>query len=158
MRITHRSPSLARPTPSEAHRPSFTLVEMLVVIGIIALLAALAVLILPSLQNNQRVASGADVVQGQLFIAKQMALRDQQSRGVRLIAGNNGFTSLQLIEQPAPFTNGAVFGVGAQDPNTGWWPVQFGIDPLSGSAPSFGGGAVQPGDLLDLSAAGDSYC
>src|SRR5436305_1816449 len=112
MRVSLRSPVPAgRAVPRR--RPSFTLVEMIVVIAIIALLAALAVLILPALQNNQRVASGADAVQGQLFIAKQMALRDQQPRGVRLIPGNNGFTSLQLIEQPAPYTNGAVYGASA---------------------------------------------
>src|SRR5215467_6354183 len=93
-------------------RSAFTLVELIVVIGILAALAALIVLIVPRLQDSQRVAKGADVLQGQLFLAKQMALRDQQPRGVRLIQGPNAgqYTSVQLIEQPLAYSVGQATG------------------------------------------------
>src|SRR5579885_233656 len=100
MSVHHRSPT--RP------RPAFTLVELIVAVAIIAVLAALAVLIIPQLQDNQRGASGADQVQGALFLAKQWAMRDQVPRGIRLVPtldpdGKTRVHSLQLIEQPDYF-------------------------------------------------------
>src|SRR5262245_28911603 len=94
-------------------RPAFTLVELIVVIAIIAGLAALIVLIFPRLQDSQRVAKGGDVLQGQLFLAKQMALRDQLPRGVGLLLGPTAgqYTSLQLVEQPLPYTVGQATGI-----------------------------------------------
>ena len=88
--------------PSSRRRDGFTLIEMLVTIGLALVLLGLAVLILPS--NDQRqVARGADSLQGWLSLAKQRAIRDQAPRGYRLIAdpGNpNFYTSLQAIEMP----------------------------------------------------------
>jgi type II secretory pathway pseudopilin PulG len=144
-----------------------TLVELIVVMAIIAGLAALVLLILPRLQDSQRTAKGADIVQGQLFVARQMALRDQLPRGVRLVStGNfgNRFDQLQLIEQPPAYTTGVVRNLilnpnttWPQDPTTGWFVIQFNPDPITGAQPDFSNGAVQPGDLLDLSAANDNY-
>jgi prepilin-type N-terminal cleavage/methylation domain-containing protein len=171
MRSAHQTPS--------SPRRGLTLVELLVVIAIAVGLAGLAVLVFPRLQDSQRSAKGADIVQGQLFIAKQMALRDQQPRGIRLLSTGtffipvvvNGvtvnvpqFDQLQLIEQPPAYTNGVVQNPAvvpnAQwpvDPNNGWFIVTFLPDPTSGATADFSTGAVLPGDLLDLSAANDSY-
>ncbi len=139
-------------------RLAFTLVELIVVIGIVAALAALIVLIFPRLQDSQRVAKGADVLQGQLFLAKQMALRDQTPRGVRLIQGPNAgqYTSLQLIEQPLPYSVGQATGY-ANPSNfiPSGYDVKFSTS--QNPAPSFGNNTVQVGDYLDLSAALDSY-
>ncbi len=168
-------------TPRTPSRRGLTLVELLVVIAIIAGLAALLVLIFPTLQDSQRAAKGADIVQGQLFVARQMALRDQQPRGVRLVAsGNFGqtitvngqqqfvpfFDQLQLIEQPAAYATGVVPNLinnpnttWPQDPTTGWYIVPFqAADPNNpATMPDFRNGVVQPGDFLDLSAASDLY-
>jgi prepilin-type N-terminal cleavage/methylation domain-containing protein len=160
MRSTHRPP------PSS--RPGLTLVELLVVIAIIAGLAALAALIFPRLQDSQRTSKGADIVQGQLFISKQMALRDQLARGVRLVStgasGANVFDQLQLIEQPPAFATGVVPNPiiapnvpWPVDPTNGWFIVTFAADPITGAVPDFSTGAVLAGDLLDLAAANDGY-
>src|SRR5437773_570835 len=102
MRTAPRSPS--------SPRPAFTLVELIVAILVVAAIAGLIVGLVPRLQDSQRVSKGADTVQGYLFLAKQVALRDQQPRGVRFLLSNpaqggDGLVhSLQLIEQPASFS------------------------------------------------------
>jgi prepilin-type N-terminal cleavage/methylation domain-containing protein len=161
MRSAHQLPS--------SSRRGLTLVELLVVIGIIAGLAALAALIFPRLQDSQRTSKGSDIVQGNLFVAKQMALRDQLPRGVRFVStgasGPNLFDQVQLIEQPPAFTAGVVVNPiiapnapWPTDPtNNNWAVVTFTTDPITGAAPDFSTGAVLPGDLLDLAAANDSY-
>jgi type II secretory pathway pseudopilin PulG len=146
MRVRLRSPL--------SPRPAFTLVELIVVIVIIISLAALTILLFPRLQDSQRVNKGVDVVQGQLFLAKQLALRDQLPRGVRLIPdpGDNLVHSLQLIEQPLPFIlpNSQVTNV------TGSAVVI--TAPLGTTAPiNFPSGAVQAGDYLDLRPGNDQY-
>jgi prepilin-type N-terminal cleavage/methylation domain-containing protein len=138
--------------------PAFTLVELIVVIAVIAALAALVVLLFPRLQDSQRVAKGADVLQGQLFLAKQMAARDQLPRGVRLIQGPNAgqYTSVQLIEQPLSYAVGQA--TGAANPSTymaSGYDVKF--NTTQQPAPNFGNNTVQVGDYLDLSPALDSY-
>jgi prepilin-type N-terminal cleavage/methylation domain-containing protein len=65
-------------------RRGFTLVEMLVVLVLILVLAAIAVALVPKVSERQRAAKGADQIQAALLTAKQMAIRDQAARGVRL--------------------------------------------------------------------------
>src|SRR5262249_15880244 len=92
-------------------RTGFTLVELLVVIGILLALAGLVILFLPGVQQSQRAARGAADVQGALLIAKQRAVRDQGPRGVRLTVAdaNVGYvTKLQYIEQPDDFSGGVL--------------------------------------------------
>jgi prepilin-type N-terminal cleavage/methylation domain-containing protein len=150
MRIPHRSPL--------SPRPAFTLVELIVAMTIIAVLAGLAVMIFPRLQDSQRVAKAADTVQGALFSAKQMAMRDQQPRGIRLLIDpTDGLVhSIQYIEQPAYFvspSNSFLIGVPNAAPGTS--PNFSGI--FSGVDFSGGTGGlpsslwpVQFGDYLDL--------
>jgi type II secretory pathway pseudopilin PulG len=145
---------------------------MLVVVGIVAGLAALTVLLFPRLQDSQRSTKAADLVQQQLFVAKQMALRDQQPRGVRFVSSagvrTGPFDQLQLVEQPAAYSLGLVQNpitmpnqgwpqdLGPGTGNTGWFLIQVIPDPLAGT-PDFSNNTVQAGDLLDLSAANDQY-
>jgi prepilin-type N-terminal cleavage/methylation domain-containing protein len=160
MRASHRSPS--------SPRPAFTLVELMVVIVIIAALAGLAVLLVPQLQDSQRVAKGADTVQGALFMAKQMALRDQQPRGVRLVVNPaDGLVhSLQFIEQPPYYAPTGSFLMGVQltadpsNPNnflalTGYFngpPPPNNLDFFAGNPGNNNQSIwpVQPGDYLEL--------
>jgi hypothetical protein len=57
----------------------------MVVMGIILILAALAILFVPKFQEESRAADGARQLQNWLLVAKQRALRDQRPTGVRLL-------------------------------------------------------------------------
>jgi prepilin-type N-terminal cleavage/methylation domain-containing protein len=143
-------------------RRAFTLVELIVAITIMAVLAGLAVLIVPALQDNQRVTSGTDKVQGALFIAKQWAIRDRLPRGVRLVPtldpdGQTRVHSLQYIEQPDYFfgpSGSALLGV--SNPANGNLNSLVGV--FTPGVDFFGGNGpansalwpVQIGDFLDL--------
>ena len=84
-------------------RRAFTLVELLVVIGIIVVLASLAVLILDSTSTHRAASRGADQLQGWLAQGKTLALRDQLPRGVRLVRSTtnpNWITGVVFLEQP----------------------------------------------------------
>jgi prepilin-type N-terminal cleavage/methylation domain-containing protein len=115
MRRYHRSPS---PT-----RRAFTLVEMIVVIAIVVILAGLAVLLIPQLQDNQHVVSAADQLSGTLLLTRQWARRDQLPRGVRLnlaldSAGLMRVHTIQIMEQPDYFVSSPTMAIiGMTNPN-----------------------------------------
>lgn len=82
-------------------RQGFTLIELLVVMAIMISVAALAVVYLPRMNDNIKVASAADRVQGMLVVAKQRAKRDQVRTGVRIVFDSSALaTQLQYIQQP----------------------------------------------------------
>jgi prepilin-type N-terminal cleavage/methylation domain-containing protein len=65
-------------------RTGFTLVEMLVVLVLILVLAGIAILIAPKVNERRKPANGAGQLQQALLMAKQRAFRDQAPRGVRI--------------------------------------------------------------------------
>ncbi len=65
-------------------RTGLTLVELLVVIGVLAFLLTLTALYFPRYQERELVSRGADSLQGWLLIAKQQAMRDGLPTGLRL--------------------------------------------------------------------------
>ena len=87
-------------------RGGFTLIEMMVVLGIIGVLVGLALLLANSgILTNQRMTSGSDRISGWFMQARSKAQRDGAPRGVRFIPDANGFiTEAQWIEVPEPFT------------------------------------------------------
>jgi type II secretory pathway pseudopilin PulG len=149
---------LKRDLPSSViGRPAFTLVEMLVVIIIIMLLATLVVALGPKIAGEQKVAKGADQLQGWLLIAKSRAKRDQIPTGVRLIPDPNNpyhVRELQYIQQPDDFTGGKVRVVGNRviaqpDPQTGQLSVDF-----SGGFTQIAAAPVQPEDYFEVKGGG----
>src|SRR5262245_22601100 len=98
-------------------RRAFTLVELLIVIGIIVLLLTLGALFLPNLDRNKGVPNATTQIEGYVRLARNQALRDGAPRGVRLIQDPNNplhVTALQYIEQPEPIARRGVVTVGAQ--------------------------------------------
>src|SRR5207244_11957833 len=72
-----------RPVTLRGPRAGFTLVEMLVVLAIIAALAALTVGVLRPYREGHLLTVGANQLQGWLINARQYALRDRVSTGLR---------------------------------------------------------------------------
>src|SRR5262249_13430237 len=66
-------------------RPAYTLLELLVVMGIILLLAALGYVLLPGMFKNYRRVSAVDQVSQWLLTARQRAKRDGVPTGLRLL-------------------------------------------------------------------------
>jgi prepilin-type N-terminal cleavage/methylation domain-containing protein len=97
-------------------RSGMTLIELLVVMGIIVVLASLAVLVTPGLSSRHVAAQAASNVSGWMLIAKQRALRDLAPRGIRLINNNGVCTQLEYIEQPEAFRPIQDNGAGAGQP------------------------------------------
>jgi hypothetical protein len=89
-------------TPSRA-RTGATLVELLVVMAIITALAALALMLLPSITNKDMTLKGTAEVQSTLKIAQGMAASSRLPRGVRLLVQQAGGTlsyEIQYLEAP----------------------------------------------------------
>ena len=148
-------------------RAAFTLIELLVVIFLISFIAGLTVVIGPSLIFSEPSSRGAQLLQSNLFIAKQQALRNLSPYGVRLLPDptDGQVRSFQFIQQPSDFTGGNVqatipntvtfFGVdytgGLLDPSL--WPVQVGdFIQIQGGTPHRITG-LQPPNVATVSAA-----
>src|SRR2546429_698108 len=98
-----------RPRP----RGGFTLVELLVAIGLLLVLMTLAILIIPSINNAQQATQAGTQLQQWLEIAKQSAMRDRAPRGIRLLPGKGTsatvqVTDLEFLEQPPDLYLGSV--------------------------------------------------
>src|SRR5215469_6171671 len=91
-------------------RSGFTLIEMLVAIGILVVLATLAVAVVPKVQERAKASRGGDQLHGWYLEGKQMSVRDRALRGVRLLIDPNTMlaTSALYIQQPDNFTGGAI--------------------------------------------------
>jgi prepilin-type N-terminal cleavage/methylation domain-containing protein len=128
------------------HRLAFTLVEMLVVITIILILTAIGVMAIPSVQERS-MQSGADQLQGWLFIAKQRAKTEGRPTGLRILfdPATKQASQCQYIYQPddyaAPGSSCTL--------NTNTNTVTFTVN-LTGSG-------VQRGDYLEFYRCGGVY-
>ena len=141
-------------------RAGFTLIELLVVMGIMIVLATLALLIVPDALNRSKAAEGGERLQQWLLTAKQRALRDQAPRGLRLLPDLDDPTivrQLEIIEVPddlAPkgFLNVPQARVGADFATVGPQPHQVFVTGAGDLRPF-----VEPGDWLELTESGSQY-
>jgi prepilin-type N-terminal cleavage/methylation domain-containing protein len=165
-------------------RPAFTLVELLVAMVIMLAVAAMLLALTPRINQAQKAAKGADLLQGWLLIAKQRALRDQVPTGIRMqrastVTTDPNFTlvrEMQYIQQPDDL-NLTVFSGGmatagmitVTKPATGWQATLTGATSANPTVDFFGGfgpqsgdpitanqalWAVQPGDYLEIQGGG----
>src|SRR5262249_46812377 len=89
---------------SSRRRAGFTLIELITVVGIMLVLAAMIVGVAYTGSNKQVTANGSSAIVGWLKTAQAYALRDQKPYGLRLRADTSGsglVNSFQLIEQPS---------------------------------------------------------
>lgn len=139
-------------------RFAYTLVELLVVIGIIAALLGMTAFFMPGFEAKERSRTGAARLQQGFLVARQRALLDGTTTGLRLFrdTGNANFiTKAQYIQQPDDFTGGAVQTY--KDPNSG----QYVNNKILLTGVNVTGGfsvqalwLVQPGDYLQVNGAG----
>jgi type II secretory pathway pseudopilin PulG len=93
-------------------RPSFTLIELIVVLAILLALAALVVAMAPRMAESQKISRAADQLQGWISLSRQWARSAHAPTGVRLLPslsnlslpnGNNYVTNLEYIQKPPDF-------------------------------------------------------
>ncbi len=84
----------------------FTLVEMLAVLVIILILTGLVVPPITSLLRSLQITQGGNLVSGQLDLARQLAVSQDQTISVRLIipSGSTHFSAIALLKTPAATT------------------------------------------------------
>ncbi len=95
------------------HRGAFTLLELLVVMGILAALFALTAVYFATFGKSQTVQNGVDQFSGWLVSARQLAKRDGLPTGLRFFVDPNNktfITQVQYIQQPDDFAVGTYVG------------------------------------------------
>jgi type II secretory pathway pseudopilin PulG len=97
---------------TKSEHAGFTLVELLVVMGILMFLFGLGIAILPAVYQKWTTTKGAEMVQGALARARQEARRSGHATGIRLSGAT--VTDLSFVQQPIDFTGGTLTAQGGQ--------------------------------------------
>jgi type II secretory pathway pseudopilin PulG len=112
-----RGRSLPSPALGVGVRPrlAFTLVELLVALGLLLIVMAMGLWLVPSVTDEQQATRAATQLQQWIEVAKQRAARDHAPRGIRLLQGTvtpTSVTELVYTEQPPDF----FLGINANNP------------------------------------------
>src|SRR5437764_4860693 len=97
----------SHPLQASVRRPAFTLMDLLVVIALIVVIAAIGLLTVPLMQSQQKASSNASQLIAWFGDAKAIALRDQRPTGLRFIPDPNNpqfIREVFLIQTPDDFT------------------------------------------------------
>ena len=111
---TNARPACRPPRLATRLRPSFTLLELLVSLGIILILAVLTMRLLNATLNSDRIRNGAHELQTFLAAPRDRAIFSGQPRGVRLIQDpfdHSTARSFVYIGAPATFSDGTQIAV-----------------------------------------------
>jgi prepilin-type N-terminal cleavage/methylation domain-containing protein len=91
-------------------RKAFTLIEMLVVIGIMLVIAALAAAFAPRITDSANLSRAVDNLEQWLLTAKMRAKRDGLATGIRFVQAQGDpagyYSQVQYIQQPDPISGG----------------------------------------------------
>jgi len=143
------------PLDGPARRPSFTLMELLVVIALIVVIAGIGLLTIPLMQSQQKASSNASQVVAWLGDVKAIALRDQRPTGLRFVQDPNNPNFIRevfMIQTPDDFTGGTVLASNTQTVTV------VGADFFGGfGAANVLDHPVQVGDYLELNGGGLLY-
>lgn len=99
------------PLSRRHHRAAFTLVELLIVIGIMILLTTVTIMSVNLSNDADRVRAGARQLQSLIAGARDRAIHAKDLRGVRLIRDpndNHAVNAFQYVGAPAKFSVGTV--------------------------------------------------
>jgi prepilin-type N-terminal cleavage/methylation domain-containing protein len=138
-------------------RAGFTLVEMMVVLAIIAILAALLLAFMPSIASQTAESNGAANLQGWLNIARQKAIRNQNPYGLRIWIPDTSTmlaTECSYIEQPEDFTS-TTGTITTSTTNVANDTINFsGVDVTGGLGANSTQWPIQAGDYLEVLGSG----
>jgi len=146
------------PLSAAVRRPAFTLMELLVVIALIVVIAAIGLLTVPLMQSQQKASSNASQVVAWLGNVKAIALRDQRPTGLRFVPDPNNPNFIRevfMIQTPDDFAGGFVLVPNAKSLNV---VTVIGADFDGGfGAADVLDHPVQVGDYLELNGGGLLY-
>lgn len=113
---------------ANTQRRAFTLIEILIVLGIIVAVAAIFVPVVLNLSERNQVPKAASLLENALSIAKARAVSEKRPSGIRLIAAadnlrtlTNGtafawYDEIQYVESPYDYSEHWVWGVVGSNP------------------------------------------
>jgi prepilin-type N-terminal cleavage/methylation domain-containing protein len=150
------------PLTAPVRRPAFTLIELLTVIALIVVIAAIGLLTVPLMQSQQKASNNASQVVAWLGNVKAIALRDQRPTGLRFIPDPNNPNFIRevfMIQTPDYFTGGTAYPPTLVTPAAQANVVTFvGTDFYGGfGATNVLDHPVQVGDYLELNGGGLLY-
>lgn len=135
-------------------RRGFTLVEILIVLGIIAAVAAIFVPVALNLTARNQVPKAASMLENAMHRAKARAIAEKRPNGIRLVlqdlarrqtGGSLGgfawYDEIQYIEDPGDFSEHFVWGIadgGTVTMEHPWWSFRRGGSTFGPAAPSPG--------------------
>lgn len=111
----------------------FTLLELMVVIGIMAVLSAIMIPNVISYRGNQQVTRAARQIYSALQVAKMTAIRDNTVIMVEFTSGTGPAGTYQIFED---MDGDGVFSAGDRDIETGQMPPEVLLSDTSGVAGS----------------------
>jgi prepilin-type N-terminal cleavage/methylation domain-containing protein len=106
-------------------RPAFTMMEMMIVMGIILVIAAIMIPASLALTDRSFVPKAASMLENALAYAKTLAVAEKRPHGIRLIASNRSTTvngislawydEIQFIENPGDYVEAWVWGLASNN-------------------------------------------
>lgn len=144
---------------AKSSRSGFTLVEIILVLGIVVLLASLLVPVTLRMQDRSNIPQGVKTLEQAIAEAKARAKYEKRPQGIRLLAMDNQrrqlangtfvrwYDRIQFIEDPGPFAEGFIWawvtnpvpGPGTGAPNTKFMRMPLwqtgGFDTYAGAHP-----------------------